>query len=55
MSGELKGVYAQRNSPINDLCNWAYDLNGKSKFTEKYMYYIKTWVLNVGLDLNSKL
>ena len=35
MSGELKGVYAQRNSPINDLCNWAYDLNSKSKFTAK--------------------
>ena len=35
MSSELKGVYAQRNSPINDLCNWAYDLNSKSKFTAK--------------------
>ena len=35
MSGELKGVYAQRNSPINGICNWAYDLNSKSKFTEK--------------------
>ena len=35
MSSELKGVYAQRNSPINGICNWAYDPNRKSKFTAK--------------------
>ena len=54
MSGELKGVYAQRNSPINDLYNWAYDLNSKSKFTAKEHVLNK----NTGysrLNLNSKL
>ena len=35
MSGELKGVYAQGNSPINDLCRWAYDLNSKLKCSAK--------------------
>ena len=35
MSGELKGVYAQSNSPINNLCRWAYDLNSKSNCSAK--------------------
>ena len=35
MSGELKGVYAQSNSPINNLCRRAYDLNSKSKCSAK--------------------
>ena len=43
MSGELKGVYAQSNSPINNLCRWAYDLNSKSKFTaKKHVLYQNT-------------
>ena len=56
MSGELKGVYAQRNSPINVLCNWAYDLNSKSKFTaEEHVLYQNTSHWYPTLNLNSKL
>ena len=48
MSGELKGVYAQRNSPINDIFNWAYDLNSKSNFTAKEHLLYQTTSLERG-------